>query len=84
MKAAVGGLNNTQALGMDRIPVRVLKALAPVIAAPMAHLIRTSFELGTVPRDPKHALVTPIHKKGKPLHTSAPFFRPVANLVAMS
>ncbi len=76
-------LNNTKALGIDGIPVMVLKGLAPLLAAPMAHLIRKSFESGVVPKAFKHALVTPIHKKGKPLQ-EASSYRPVSILVAMS
>ncbi len=78
------GLNNTQALGTDGIPVAVLKALAPVLAAPLAHLIRKSLETSIVPDGFKLARVTPVHKgRGKALDDVASF-RPIAILAAMS
>ncbi len=78
------GLNNTQALGVDGIPVAVLKALAPVIAAPLAHLVRKSLESSAVPDKFKMARVTPVHKgKGKPMD-QASSFRPISILSAMS
>ncbi len=78
------GLNNTQALGVDGIPVVVLKMLAPVIAAPLAHLLRRSFESATVPDEFKLAKVTPVHKgKDKPMDQVSSF-RPISILPAMS
>ena len=77
-------LNNTQALGTDGILVAVLKALAPVLAAPLAHLIRRSLETSTVPDGFKLARVTPVHKgRGKALDDVASF-RLIAILAAMS
>ena len=43
VRSVILSLNNTAALGIDGIPVVVLKQLAPVIAAPTAHLIKKSF-----------------------------------------
>ena len=77
-------LNNTQALGVDGIPVAVLKQLAPVIAAPFAHLIRRSFETSTVPNGFKLARVTPVYKgRGKALDDVANY-RPISILSSMS
>ncbi len=81
--AIIMSLNNTKALGVDGIPVAVLKHLAPIIASPLSHLIRRSFELAAVPSGFKKASVIPLHKKGKPSnHPSS--YRPVAILAAMS
>ncbi len=63
VQAAILGLNNTRALGVDGIPVAVLKQLAPVIAAPVAHLIKKSFEHSVVPSGFKKASIIPLHKK---------------------
>ena len=76
-------LNNIQALGIDGIPVPVLKMLAPVISAPLAHLIRKSFETSTVHNGFKVARITPVHKgKGKALEMAS--FRPISILAGMS
>ncbi len=76
-------LNNTSAIGVDGIPVAVLKLLAPVIAAPVAHLIRISFETSAIPSGFKRASVVPLHKKNKPPSSPASY-RPVAILPALS
>ncbi len=81
--AAINGLNNTQALGIDGIPVSVLKQLAPIIALPAAHLVKTSFVNALVPTGFKRASVIPLHKKNKPTHLPSSF-RPVAILPAFS
>ena len=84
VRRIIMGLNNTQALGVDGIPVVVLKVLAPVLAAPIAHLIRRSLETATVPDGFKLAKVTPIHKgKGKPVDQVSSF-RPISILTALS
>ncbi len=79
----IRNLNNTQALGIDGVPVAVLKKLAPIIAAPVAHLIRKSFETATFPKGFKQASVIPLHKKNKPA-SLASSYRPVSILAALS
>ncbi len=81
--SVIMSLNNTPATGIDGIPVAVLKHLAPVIAAPIAHLIRISFESSVVPVAFKRASVIPLHKKNKPPQ-EASSYRPVAILDALS
>ncbi len=77
------GLNNTQALGIDGVPVLVLKQLAPILAAPLAHLIGKSFESSRIPVGFKRASVIPLHKRGK--HPQlASSYRPVSILAAVS
>ncbi len=80
---AIMGLNNTPAIGVDGIPVSVLKQLAPVIAAPVAHLIKKSFEYSAVPDGFKKASVVPLHKKNKPMNLASSY-RPVSILAALS
>ena len=77
------GLNNTAAIGVDGIPVSVLKQVAPVIAAPVAHLIKKSFENSVVPDGFKKASVVPLHKKNKPTNLASSY-RPVSILAALS
>ncbi len=81
--AIIMGLNNTKALGVDGIPVAVLKHLAPIIAAPVAYLIKKSFELSVVPRGFKRASIIPLHKKSKPADLPSSY-RPVSILPALS
>ncbi len=80
---AIMSLNNTPAIGVDGIPVSVLKQLAPVLAAPVAHLIKRSFESSTIPKGFKQASIIPLHKRNKPPHLASSY-RPVAILAALS
>ncbi len=80
---AIGKLRNTPALGEDGIPTAVIKDLAPVLAAPLAHLARRSFICGRVPSAFKVANVVPILKPGKDPRLPSSF-RPVALLNALS
>ncbi len=80
---AIMALNNTPAIGVDGIPVSVLKQLAPIISAPVAHLIKKSFESSRVPKGFKQASVVPLHKRNKPPHLASSY-RPVAILAALS
>ncbi len=80
---AIGKLKNTPATGEDGIPTSVIKDLAQVLAAPLAHLAGRSIAIGRVPAAFKTANVVPIHKRGKdPSQPSS--FRPVAILNALS
>ncbi len=81
--AIIMSLNNTPATGIDGIPVVVLKHLAPIIAAPVAHLIKISFNSSLVPSAFKRASVVPLHKKNKPPNVASSY-RPVAILDALS
>ncbi len=81
--SVIMSLNNTSALGIDGIPVAILKMLAPIIAAPTAHFIRKSFDSAVVPTGFKKASVIPLHKKGRPPSLPSSY-RPVALLPAFS
>ncbi len=61
----------------------MLKKLAPIIAAPTAHLIKKSFEYAKIPTGFKKASVIPLHKKKKPPQFASSY-RPVALLAAFS
>ena len=81
---AILGLNETNATGLDGIPVSVLKLAAPIIALPVVHMLALSFAKGCVPMAFKTSIVTPIHKgKGKSI-SSPSSYRPVAILPALS
>ena len=84
IRKIIMGLNNTHSVGPDGIPVRVLKAGAYLLSAPLAHLVRVSFESAIFPAAFKLATVVPIHKgKGKDKE-SPDSYRPVALLDALS
>ena len=57
-------LKPNKACGPDKIPNRVLKEMAPVLAPPLTALYNKSLEEGTVPAEWRHALVTPVYRKG--------------------
>ncbi len=83
VKAVIMALKNTGAEGVDKIPVQVLRLGAPVLAAPVAHLIGVSIRTSTVPDGFKLAIVHPVHKKKKPAATAGSY-RPVSILPALS
>jgi hypothetical protein len=73
----IADLKNTDALGLDGIPVSVLKKGVVVLASPIAHLINQSLALGG-------SLMASIHKsKGKSMSDPASY-RPVSILPALS
>ncbi len=84
VEAIIMSLKNTGAVGLDGVPVSVLKMGAPILAGPIAHLVRLSLGSARVPTGFKSAIVRPIYK-GKGKSTTAPSsFRPIAILPAMS
>jgi hypothetical protein len=77
-------LKNTDALGLDGIPVSVLKKGVEVLASPIAHLINRSLASGVVPSGFKIGCVIPIHK-GKGKSTTDPAsYRPISILPSLS
>ena len=80
----VRGMGSTEAVGLDGIPMSVLKKGIEVLAPPIAHLVNRSFASGIVPRGFKSGLVLPNHKgKGKnPVERGS--YRPVSILPALS
>ncbi len=83
VRKAIGKLRNTPAVGEDGVPTSVVKDLAEVLAAPMAHLADRSFSSNRVPSAFKIANVVPIPKTGKdPSLPSS--YRPVALLNTLS
>ena len=80
----IKSLTNTEALGLDNIPVSILKKGVDVLASPIAHLVNISLSTGIVPDDFKIGRVIPIHK-GKGKNTADPAsYRPVSILPALS
>lgn len=80
----VAAMKSTEALGLDDIPVSILKKGVEVLASPIAHLVNRSLASGTVPTGFKTGRVIPVHK-GKGKDTAAPSsYRPVSILPALS
>jgi hypothetical protein len=55
-------LKNTEALGLDGIPVSVLRKGVNLLAAPIAHLVNRSLATGVVPSGFKVGRVCPVYK----------------------
>ncbi len=58
-------LNPGKACGPDNISPRVLKELADIIADPLTRIFQKSLNEQQVPKDWRHATVTPVFKKGQ-------------------
>jgi hypothetical protein len=80
----IRGLNSTEALGLDGVPVRVLKKGAEVIGYPLAHVINRSMHTGVFPDGFKSGLVYPVHKGAGKSRAEAASFQPVLILPALS
>ena len=58
------GLNPNKAQGPDEISPRLLKELHTEIAPILTIIFQRSLDTGIVPKDWKHAIITPAFKKG--------------------
>jgi exonuclease III len=75
-------LPNKKSCGYDGVPMFLVKRVASLIAAPLAHVFSFSFEQGVYPVALKQAVVVPLFKKGDKL--SAKNYRPISNLPSFS
>ncbi|BHF62279.1 hypothetical protein SprV_0200526100 [Sparganum proliferum] len=69
-------LKEAKCSGPDNIPAKFLKELANELSKPLAHIFRSSFELGRLPSEWKTANIFPIYKGGA--RTNANNYRPVS------
>nr|VZI23944.1 unnamed protein product [Spirometra erinaceieuropaei] len=69
-------LKEAKSSGADNIPAKFLKELANELSKPLAHIFRSSFELGRSPLEWKTANIFPIYKGGT--RTNANNYRPVS------
>ncbi|BHF57687.1 hypothetical protein SprV_0100063100 [Sparganum proliferum] len=69
-------LKEAKCSGPDNIPAKFLKELANELSEPLAHIFRSSFELGRLPSEWKTANIFPIYKGGA--RTNANNYRPVS------
>ena len=72
----LSGLNPAKATGPDGLPPRVLKELSTQLAPILTMIYRLSLKTGQVPADWRHALVSPVFKKGE--HYEPINYRPVS------
>jgi hypothetical protein len=81
----ISGLKTTSALGIDGIPVAILKMGSDVLAGLISHLVSMLLLAGIFPELFKTALMHPVYVKreGKARHSPA-LYRLVAILCAMS
>ena len=84
VKKAIKSMNDTNALGIDGIPVVFWKKCMPTLAKPITYLVNSSIQTGIVPDNFKKAIVHPIYKGGNKDPNSPASYRPVAVLPALS
>ena len=65
VKNQLRGLKAGKAVGLDKIPARLLIDAADIVVRPLTDIINCSLRSGTVPLDLKSARVIPLFKKGK-------------------
>lgn len=76
VEEAISNLRLQSAPGPDQIPCCIFKNCSESLAPVLAVLMNMSFERGYLPQDWKHAVVTPIYKKGD--KTLPSNFRPIS------
>lgn len=60
--AAINRLKNKKSVGLDEIPVRVIKCIGEYIVQPICHLVNLAFSTGRFPSELKRGLVIPVYK----------------------
>ena len=83
LKRALHSLQNKTSVGVDKIPIGVIKAGWSALALPLVHIVNLVIKSGQWPDQWKQIMITPVYKQGKPpLEVSS--YRPVALLCAVS
>ena len=78
----IRNLNNTRSTGSDNISLKYIKDGLLIIAFYLTCIVNTSLVTGIIPNVWKHALVTPLHKKGDVNDVNN--YRPISKLPIMS
>lgn len=80
---ALSKLKVNKALGADGLPNKLLRGLAEVLAAPLCAIINSSVRNGVIPKQWKHARVTPIPKAFPPINVESDL-RPISITSSLS
>ena len=75
-------LNERKAIGLDKIPNRLLKLSAGIVAPALTKIFTKSIETGIFPQEWKLAKVTPIFKRGE--KTDPGNYRPISVIPVLS
>ena len=78
----ISRLSASGAVGVDGIPITVIRSCLPAVGPLILHLINFSISTPTFPDAWKVAIVTPIHKSGDPKPPGN--YRPISILPALS
>ncbi len=71
-----------KAVGLDKLPGRLLRAAAPVIAHPLAYIFNLSLKSGKFINEWKYAKVIPLFKSGPAIERNN--YRPISILPILS
>ncbi len=82
MEKIMQNLNTKKTTGYDKLPAKVIALAAPVIATPLANIVKNSIHQCKCPTACKAAEVVPIHKKNDQLLREN--HRPVSILTSLS
>lgn len=82
IKKIISNLKNTTAVGIDGLPIKVIKSAKELLASPLADVINCCFAQGYFPDEFKIAKIIPLHKKGS--KNDKTNFRPISILPTLS
>ncbi len=71
-----------KAVGLDKLPGKLLRAAAPIIAQPLAFILNLSLQSGNFINEWKHAKVLPLHKTRPQMERNN--YRPISILPILS
>jgi hypothetical protein len=78
----LSSMPENKAVGLDRLPGKLLRAASPVISKPLAFILNISLQSGKFISEWKHAKVLPLHKSGPVMETNN--YRPISILPILS
>ena len=78
----IKSLKSKDAMGYDKIPIKVLKWCAPYISSPLTYIFNKSIQKGIFPSRLKYSTIIPIYKAGDKHNISN--FRLISLLISFS
>ena len=79
---ALASLDPSKAMGVDKLPPKILKSCVSSLYEPINHLFQLSLDKSYIPAEWKKHLITPIHKSGD--RSMINNYRPISLLCAIS